>query len=319
MTPAAGDVWAVVILYRPDPEGVRAQHEALAVQVAGIVYVDNGDGRDTLTRLELLAKERVRCVGDGQNVGIAEGLTRGITRAREAGAAFVLLLDQDSVPAVDMVARLAITLELARAQLGSTGSVGAVGPAIFDELHGKLEPFGHAVSPHGKQPPPDPAAQDAPVEVNYLITSGTLIPLGVLDAVGPMESDLFIDAVDFEWSFRARARGFHVFATYGARLHHKRGQGLHRIPILGATIRLHAPMRHFYIFRNHLRLCFRSYMPLPWKLRGLWYLVVRTTLFGLFVPGRAAHLSAMARGSWRGLGQAWADDAATRSGSPPGR
>jgi len=317
MTPAAGDIWAVVILYRPDPEGARAQYAALAPQVAGIVYVDNGDGRDVLERLELLSQEGVRCAGDGQNVGIAEGLNRGVARAREAGAAFVLLLDQDSVPAADMVARLSTTFELARAQLGSIGAVGAVGPAIFDELHGKLEPFGHAVSPQGKQPPAEPAALDAPVEVNYLITSGTLIPAAVLDAVGPMESDLFIDAVDFEWSFRARARGFHVFGTYGARLHHKRGHGLHRIPILGATIRLHAPVRHFYIFRNHLRLCFRSYMPLRWKLLGLWYLVERTTLFGLFVPGRAAHLSAMARGSWQGVRQGWADDAATRSGSPP--
>jgi rhamnosyltransferase len=316
MSPADSDVWAVVILYRPDREAVRQQHEALSPQVAGVVYTDNGGGRDVLARLDLVADRRVRCAGDGQNVGIAEGINRGVALAREAGAAFVLLLDQDSVPAPDMVARLATALGRA---LEGDASVGAVGPAIFDELHGKMEDFGHAVSRLQRRAPPAPGPTDAPVELNYLITSGTLIPVGVLDEVGLMESDLFIDAVDFEWSFRARARGYRLYGTYDAHLHHKRGQGLHRIPILGATIRLHAPERHFYIFRNHLRLCFRPYMPVVWKLRGLWYLVVRTTLFGLFVSGRAAHLAAMARGTWQGLRQGWADARKTSAVSSPKR
>lgn len=291
-------VWAVVILYRPDGAFTRRQFDALAPQVAGVVYYDNSGGRDVLAAIGLAADARVRCTGDGENVGIAEGLNRGIALAREAGAATVLLLDQDSVPAPDMVARLQATLEQARA---AGSKVGATGPAIFDELNGRLEALGHALSPEDRHAPPEPVENAPPVEVNYLITSGTLIPMAVLDDVGLMESELFIDAVDFEWSFRARMRGYHIYATYGTRLHHNRGQGLHRIPIIGARVRLFAPVRHFYIFRNHLRLCCRSYMPLSWKLRGLWYLVVRATLFGLFVPNRREHLSAMARGTWQAL------------------
>jgi rhamnosyltransferase len=298
------DVWAIVILYRPQAEAVRRQHEALRAQVAGIVYYDNGDGRATLDRLDLTASDAVRCLGDGQNVGIAEGLNRGLALVRELGAARALLLDQDSVPAADMVAALAETQDRAGAQ---GARVGAVGPAIFDELTGAPEPFGHAVTRAARRPPPNAAVRAAPVELFYLITSGTLVSLAVIDAVGAMESSLFIDAVDFEWSYRARARGYRFYGSWGARLHHNRGEGMHRVPVLGLKIRLHSATRHFYIFRNHLRLCFRPYLPTAWKLRGLWYLVQRTVLFGLFVPGRLAHLRAMSRGTWQGLREGLAD------------
>jgi rhamnosyltransferase len=301
---ARADVWAVVILYRPDADGVRRQHDALRAQVAGIVYYDNGGGLAALATLGLSDGDGLRLVGDGENVGIAEGLNRGLACARELGAGSALLLDQDSVPAATMV----VELEACRARAAAgEPRVAAVGPAILDELRGEPEGFGHAVSRDARRTPADAAAREAPVELNYLITSGTLVPLAVIDDVGAMEGDLFIDAVDFEWSFRARARGYKIYGAYGALLHHHRGESLHRVPLLGAQIRVHAPTRHFYIFRNHLRLCFRPYMPAVWKLRGLWYLVERVVLFGLFVPPRLGHLAAMARGASRGLAQGLAD------------
>lgn len=304
------DVWAVVILHRPDADGVRRQHDALRAQVAGIVYYDNGGGRAALDALGLTDGDGLRCVGDGENVGIAEGLNRGLACARERGAQSALLLDQDSVPAATMVAEL----EACRARAAAHDPrVAAVGPAILDELRGEPEGFGHAVSRQARRTPADAAAREAPVEVNYLITSGTLVPLSVIDDVGAMEADLFIDAVDFEWSFRARARGYKLYGAYGALLHHRRGERLHRVPLFGARIRVHSPTRHFYIFRNHLRLCFRPYMPTSWKLLGAWYLVRRLALFGLLVPPRVGHLAAMARGTWRGLSQGLADRRARQS------
>jgi rhamnosyltransferase len=300
---ALADVWAVVVLYRPDAEATRRQHDALRPQVSGIVYYDNGGGREVLEALGLLGKDGIRSAGDGQNLGIAEGLNRGLALARERGAARALLLDQDSVPAADMLA----ALDAAAARAAEQGArVGAVGPAIFDELRGALEGFGHALSPEARHAPAAAAAH-APVEVRYLITSGTLVSFAVLDDVGAMESDLFIDAVDFEWSFRARGRGYHLYGAYAARLLHNRGEGLHRVPVLGAKIRLHSATRHFYIFRNTIRLCFRGYMPARWKLLNLWYLVERAFLFGLLVPGRAAQVKAMARGAWQGLAEVAAD------------
>ena len=68
MSPADSSVWAIVILYRPDGEAVRRQHVALSAQVDGVVYYDNGGGRDVLERHDLLAEGRVLCAGDAKHL-----------------------------------------------------------------------------------------------------------------------------------------------------------------------------------------------------------------------------------------------------------
>jgi rhamnosyltransferase len=294
---ANADVWAVVVLYRPEAEAVRAQFAALRPQVAGAIYCDNGGGQEVLARLGLLSQPGIHCLGDGQNLGIAEALNQGLAHAASLAGSFALLLDQDSVPSEHMVERL---LAMHRRASEPGMKVAAVGPAIFDVLHGKLEGFGQAVSRKQRRFSPGVGLEDKPIDLYYLITSGTLVHLPALAEIGPMDESLFIDSVDFEWSFRARARGYRLLGSYGTRLQHQRGAGLHR-PLPGVAIRLHSTQRLLYIFRNHLRLCFRRYMPARWKLLGLWYLLVRATLFALFVPNRIANLGAMLRGSIQGI------------------
>lgn len=308
--PAA--VWAVVVLYNPEADAVRRQHAATSPQVAGIVYYDNGRGRETLAQLGLLDRPEVRLVGDGENRGIAEALNGGLAlvQAMTPPPAFALLLDQDSVPSAGMVAHLVGDY---RKVTRDGQQVAAIGPGIFDALHGRLEGFGQAVD-FRKRRFTTHTPDGRPFEVFYLITSGTLVPVALLPALGLMEASLFIDAVDFEWSFRARARGYRLLATYATTLEHRRGERLHR-PLPGVGIRLHSTRRLFYMYRNHFRLCFRRYMPPVWKIRGLWYLLVRATLFILFVPGRLANLAAIARGTWEGLRLGVADVV----GGPPPR
>jgi rhamnosyltransferase len=283
-------ILAVVVLYQPDHELLRTQLEATRPQVDGIVYYDNGAGRAALAAIGALDAPGVRCVGDGNNCGLAEALNRALEAAREA--AFVLLLDQDSVPAPDMVAVL---------RAGHGPGVAAVGPSLFDALEGRVERFGQAVSLLDR-----PVRKDGRTfPVYYLITSGTLVESKALAEIGPMESSLFIDAIDFEWCYRARARGYRILGTYGTQLRHHRGEHLLR-PLPGITVRVHSAQRLFYMYRNHVRLCFRGYMSLVWKVRGAKDLFWRLVGYALFVPERRRHLGAIARGiaeGWR-LGRA---------------
>jgi rhamnosyltransferase len=297
------EVWAIVILYRPELAAVRDQFAAVGSQVTGVIYYDNGGGNEVLTQLGLLSQPGVRCLGDGRNCGIAEALNRGLELALRLHAPFALLLDQDSVPSAEMVERLANGYRQAAA---SGAKVAAVGPAIFDMLHGRLEGFGQAVSFSKRRFRPGVGMEEELIHLYYLITSGTLIHLDALAEIGLMEASLFIDSVDFEWSFRARSKGYCLLGTYATCLQHRRGERLHRAwP--GVSIRLHSAQRLFYIYQNHFRLCFRRYMPAIWKIRGLWYLLVRTSLFAVFVPGRLANLRAMLRGTLQGLRQGLAD------------
>jgi len=58
------------------------------------------------------------------------------------------------------------------------------------------------------------------IETDYVVSSGALIPLAVLDQVGMMDESLFIDYVDSEWGLRAKSRGHLSFGICAAQMVH---------------------------------------------------------------------------------------------------
>ncbi len=103
------------------------------------------------------------------------------------------------------------------------------------------------------------ATEEAPiVECDTLISSGCLIPLSVIDAVGTMESALFIDQVDTEWGLRAQKEGFRLYGVRDAVLTHGIGEDFVR-PWFAPrrTLPLHSPVRDYYVVRNTIAVFFR--------------------------------------------------------------
>jgi rhamnosyltransferase len=141
--------------------------------------------------------------------------------------------------------------------------------------------------------------EDDVVEVDYLIASGSLIPLATLNAVGAMAEDLFIDYVDIEWGLRARGLGFRSYGVCAARMEHNLGEA--PIRILGHSVPLHSPLRHYYHFRNAVWLYLNGNMPLHWKCADGWRLVLKYGFYTLFARPRLAHVRMMSRGILDGL------------------
>jgi rhamnosyltransferase len=140
------------------------------------------------------------------------------------------------------------------------------------------------------------------VECDYLIASGALIPLDVFRHVGDLEEPLFIDHVDTEWCYRARAKGYRIFGVCGAVMEHQLGAGYHRI-WLGRHRRIarHGALRYYYIFRNVLLVSGRSYVPLGWRARQLAWLCVLLVAFGLSSGLRSEELRMMLKGIRHGM------------------
>lgn len=276
---------AVIVLYRPEPDVVLTQFRALSGHVESIIYVDNGSGRAALGGVA--DRPDVTVLGDGSNVGLAAALNAGLAMARDQGATHALLLDQDSVPSAGMVDTL-------RRGLDAADRVVAVGPAILDELTGTVEDFTRLrIGPNARIRP-----QAAPAEffdVDFLITSGTLLRLELLDQAGWMDPDLFIDCIDFDWSFRARSRGWRLLATFQTTLSHRRGDSVHRLPG-GLPLRIHSATRLYYMHRNRIRLYRRDYVPVAWKVHDVARLMVKAVLLAVFVSRRRERLGAIARG-----------------------
>lgn len=287
---------AVVVTYQPDAEVLDRLLRAIRHQVARVVVVDNGSSRgiDEIVGQALFSDPGCELVRLPANLGIAAAQNIGIERARKAGAAFVMLSDQDSEPAPDMISRL---FEVASAKQAEGVSVAAVGPRYLDERQDNPPPFirieGVSVR---RQPCRDPHAV---VEVDYLIASGSLIPMAALDAVGAMREDLFIDYVDIEWGLRAKIAGFRSFGVCGALMRHDLGSS--PLDLLGRKIPLHSPLRHYYHFRNAIRLYCEKGLPWNWKVADGWRLLLKYGVYALFARPRLEHWRMMSLGIAHGF------------------
>jgi rhamnosyltransferase len=288
-------VCAVVVTYNPDPAGLVRLLDAVLPQVNAVVVVDNGSTIDVAARL---VDQPVSVLPLGRNLGVAVGFNRGIAWAAEKlDSDQVLLLDQDSLPAADMVEQL----QAALARLASRGElVAAVGPAAVDATSdhsmgfarmGRLR-FSYV---HG--------GEGGEVVADFLISSGSLIPMATLRAVGTMKEGLFIDLVDTEWFLRAGSAGWQAYGVPAAILYHHVGEGNALIQVAGrevGSIHQHEPLRHYYIFRNSIVVSRCSHVPWRWVLNNGMQLLGMFFYFSLVKPPRIRHLCMMLKGLWHG-------------------
>jgi rhamnosyltransferase len=288
-------VVAVVVAYLPDLAILDAAVLRLAAQVAYTFVVDNSPHD---RRAEFPAREAVQVIRLDRNAGIGAAQNVGIAAAAERGADFVLLMDQDSLPAEDMAEQLLQAYE--RARQGG-GRVAAVGARIVDP-DGRDDGFVRFRRGRYEAVPIPPGAAD--VDCDMLIASGTLIPLSSIDRVGPMAEDLFIDKVDTEWCLRARAGGLRLIGAPQALLHHRLGEGAVRIWFgRWRELRLHQPFRYYYMVRNGLLLRRSPHRTPAWCRADLRQLLSIVLYFGLLKPRGFAPLRMMLRGLVDGLRQ----------------
>jgi len=292
-------VHGIVVTYHPEPEKLSVLIDAVDQQVERIVIVDNGSTemrnwlRETAVRRGCDLREL------DHNVGVAAAHNVGIATARAGGADAVLLLDQDSLPAPDMVA----ALRLALGELVAAGErIAAVGPCHIDQRTKTQSPFirfGFLANDHLYCASTRP---ESTIRCDHLITSGSLIPIAALDDIGELEEDLFIDNVDTEWCFRALAKGYHLFGVCSAQMSHGVGETLLDtwLPFSRAVV-VHAPLRLYYITRNHMLLYQRSYAPSTWILQDVPRLAFKSVLFATSVKPRSRNLSMIVKGLWDGV------------------
>lgn len=288
------NVVAVIVSYQPQLEGFSALLDALVPQVNSVVVVDNGSEDHFGDWLEKYQAHSIHGIFLGSNTGVAAAQNVGIDWARRQGTDYVVLFDQDSLPAPDMVRCL---IEAVQVKQAAGCKVAAVGPRYLDERQDNPPPFIRVQGLKLLRQVCDKS--NSIVDVDYLISSGCLIPMSALDAVGVMREWLFIDYVDIEWGLRARHHGFQSYGVCSAHMQHSLGD--HPIKFFGKNIPLHSPLRHYYHFRNAVFLYKEPWVPLNWKLVDGWRLCLKYVFYSLFAKPRMAHLRMMTLGVWHGL------------------
>jgi rhamnosyltransferase len=242
---------AVIVTYFPDSHVIATTIASIRAQVAQVYVVDNTPGGSEVLKNGAIpgGENTIELITLTENVGIARAQNIGIQRALEDHADFVVISDQDTTYPGNYVEAM---LEL-YAHRGDKNSIAALAPAFTVSNKGGMR--GGFVQFEGDtlrviNP------QQGCHEIAQAIASGMLIPSKVFSDVGYMDEELFIDSVDSEWCWRARAKGYTILGCADVVIAHCLGDTTVRWWRYAHDVR--SPVRDYYIVRNGIHLALRS-------------------------------------------------------------
>lgn len=296
-------VLCVVVTYNPEISALKRSLDAIIEQGSQPLIVDNASSNVAAIR-ELCASNSLSDPAVGileleVNRGLGVAHNQGIAHARVHGFSHVLLLDQDSTPLKGMVSSLVSASQRKEEQ----GLLSAVGATYLNADNGSESFFVRFGALKFKRFYCSEKDQDGCVKADFLISSGSLISLSSIDAIGEMDEELFIDHVDTEWFLRARSKGYAAYGVCDAVMQHGLGESTHQINLGGRqrNVPQHNPFRYYYIFRNSVLLYKRGYASLVWKWNDLQRLGMIIVMFGLLKAPRRANLKMIGKGIWHGI------------------
>lgn len=272
-----GRVVGIMVTYNPNAIDLSVVLKSICSQLSCVVVIDNGSNNFVEIEELCLTFKSIVLLKNVCNMGLAFSQNQGIRYVKDKlNASHVILFDQDSVIASSFVSELILSERLL---IDSGKKVAAVGPSFFDPATNNLYPATIYCGPFIKRVD----LLNDPVEATFIIASGCLIRVTILDDVGLMKEELFIDYIDVEWSLRAQAKGYGVYIAPKARMAHTIGDS--RLTILGRTISVHSPLRRYYLVRNSFFMLRRDYVPWGYKVRELTFNLLRTVI-GFFLANQ---------------------------------
>lgn len=279
-----------VVLFHPHwPQVCRALGGLAGDASLVIAYLNAAATPAELDVLHTAVAPRPLVVIDpSDNRGLGTAYNAIAAAARSAGAQALLLLDQDSEPPPNLLARLANIADALRAA-GLRPAV--VGPVI-------ATPDGRAHKRPRARPLASPSGAAAPVET--VISSGSLVDLAALAAIGAFRTDFFIDMIDTEWCFRAWAAGYSVWMADAVVMRHALGRGAIDTKC-GLVLADQPAFRIFTATRNQIAMLRLGHVPAAWKIRVVISLPIRLLVRMVVRPHPNATLRATLRGVWDGL------------------
>ncbi len=283
-------IGALIVLYQPDKEMIGKVIDCLLQQVDEICVVDNSD-HDNSTLISA-SKDKIQYIFMNGNKGIAAAQNRGIDYFIKQNFDYIISCDQDTLIDITTITKLTQTmLDLQQAGV----KVAAVAPIGID--HYTHQPLSYKIETIGKKE----IAGHELLEVTHTMNSMSLIPTQILKEIGGMEEELFIDAVDCEWGWRAKkligARSFcdtEILMNHSLGIGAKQIAGVYRIHITPAS-------RMYYQYRNYLWLVRRQYTPWKWIYINALKYIAKVFFYTIKGPDRRSYIIQIMRGIRDGI------------------
>lgn len=226
-----------------------------------VIVLDNNSSDGSLEAVRSLFPE-VEVVSLAHNLGYGGNNNVGIELARQRGADWIFVLNEDTILAPDCLTRM---LEVGE----SDGRIGMVGPMVYHHSEpdviqsagGKLGPAWEAL--HYGENERDRGQFDHPHDVDWLSGCSMMVRRACVEHAGALDDRFYYYYDETEWCLRAREYGWRIVQVPAARLWHKGVQREYRP----------SPNVTYYNTRNHFLMLAKRRAPLK-----VWLAAWRTTL-----------------------------------------
>ena len=242
---------AIIVIFYPDDRFFEMLR-SIDNQVDNIWIVDNGSSGQIRTKLEDLgsnANNSFNFILNDENLGLAAAQNQGIREAINEGSKWILLLDQDSIPAGNMIDKMMVAAE----RYQDKNYLGMITPRHEnDDGEPSIPSYStkHGFRLHRYFMKVD----EVDDMLAFGMASGSLIPSAVLQEVGLMRDDFWIDYINYDFSFRLRKLGYRIIGVGAASLKHRLGESFKKhIGNFSFTYHVHPALRRYTIYRNRIR------------------------------------------------------------------
>lgn len=216
---------AGIVLFHPEINRLIENVKAIENQVDQIILFDNGG----IIHNEILStSKKTKVLGNGTNVGIAKALNEICKYADTHLYEWVLTLDQDSVVSENIITNYIKYTEL--------NEVAVLCPKIIDRN----------ITTHNDNGPKYEY-------VDFCITSASMVRIEAWKRIGGFWEDLFIDMVDFDFSWSLIKSGYKILRINTTSILHEIGHGK-TVSFKGKedAVYNHSSLRCYYIARNSI-------------------------------------------------------------------
>lgn len=239
------NIFSILVTYNPNFSQLKKCVSSLLPQVEKIIIVKNSSEKLDFSGLPGFL-EKIIQIQLKKNFGIAYAQNRGIEKALELGAEWILLSDQDTVFPENYVSSCLSSYN----QNKEKYKIGAIVPLFFNENKQQMSQImiskTKAICPeYGKT-----------YCLAHAIASGMFCLSDVIKNIGMMNERLFIDFVDTEWCWRANRLGFKILCDTNIVISHSMGDSFKKV--FGRKFVVYSNFRNYFFFRNIFYLLFHS-------------------------------------------------------------
>jgi GT2 family glycosyltransferase len=186
-----------------------------------VIVVDNGSVDGSVPAIRQRFPE-VAVVETGKNLGYAGGNNAGIRAALEKGVEFILLLNNDTIVAPDILDEFV-------AAAHRFPNAAALGGKIYryEDMERIWWADAHWVEEEGSFVCPSEGAldsagaEDSATDTDYTCGCAMFMRAALIREVGLLDAQYFLTFEETDWCFRVRRLGYHCLVISNAKIWHK--------------------------------------------------------------------------------------------------